>query len=64
MRCEEPKAFGLTPDQMMRLADGKPYIIQDELTTSYVLDFTRPEGRKRLSASVPATTFGATSPIW
>jgi len=46
MRCEDPAAFGLTPAQMMQLANGKPYVIQDELTTSYVLDFTRPEVEK------------------
>jgi hypothetical protein len=46
MRCEDPAAFGLTPRQMIRLADGTPYIIKDELTTSYVLDFTRPEVEK------------------
>ena len=46
MRCEDPAAFGLTPAQMMRLADGSPYVIKDELTNSYVLDFTRPEVEK------------------
>lgn len=46
MRCQDPAAIGLTPAQMMRLANGKPYVIQDELTTSYVLDFTRPEVEK------------------
>ena len=32
MRCEDPAAFGLTPAQMMQLADGTPYVIKDELT--------------------------------
>ncbi len=46
MRCEDPAVFGLTPAHMMQLPNGAPYVIQDELTTSYVLDFTRPEVEK------------------
>lgn len=49
MRCEDPAAFGLTPAHMMHLADGTPYVIKDELTNSYVFDFTRPEVEKIVS---------------
>ncbi len=49
MRCEDPADLGLTPEQMLHQADGKPYVIGGGSTKYYILDFTRPEVEKVLS---------------
>lgn len=46
MRCEDPASLGLTPQQMLRLKDGKPYFNKEGSTGWYILDFTRPEVEK------------------
>ena len=43
MRCEDPSTLGLTPEQMLRQVDGKPYFIKAGAQSWYLLDFTRPE---------------------
>ena len=48
MRCEDPSALGLTPEQMLRQVDGKPYFIKYGAQSWYILDFTRPEVQKIL----------------
>ncbi|MGH9397133.1 MAG: TIM-barrel domain-containing protein [Terriglobia bacterium] len=49
MRCEDPADIGLTPGQMLRRVDGKPYVVGEGATKYYILDFTRPEVEKVLS---------------
>ena len=46
LRCEDPSSLGLTPLQMLRQLDGKPYFIKDGSQGWYLLDFTRPEVQK------------------
>ena len=48
MRCEDPARLGLTPEQMLRQVDGKPYFIKYGVQSWYILDFTRPEVQKIL----------------
>lgn len=43
MRCEDPADIGLTVDQMLHRADGKPVVNGEGSTKYYILDFTRPE---------------------
>ena len=46
LRCADPAEFGLTTSHMMRLPDGKPYIISTDpstLTSFYMYDLSQPE---------------------
>ena len=43
MRCEDPADLGLSPEQMLRQPDGKPYVVGGGSSKYFILDFTRPE---------------------
>ncbi|MFN8009397.1 MAG: hypothetical protein U0V70_20675 [Terriglobia bacterium] len=46
MRCSNPEAIGLSTDHMLRLPDGKPFMIGKEVITArpfYIMDCTQPE---------------------
>lgn len=49
MRCEHPADLGLTEDNMLGGADGKPYLVSYSGRSSYyILDFTQPAVEKVL----------------
>jgi hypothetical protein len=49
MRCEDPADLGLSPEQMLRQPDGKPYVVGGGSSKYFILDFTRPEVERVLS---------------
>lgn len=51
MRCEDPGELGLTMAHMLRLPDGKPFVIQYGSNSAnekpfYILDITQPEAQQ------------------
>lgn len=51
MRCEDPSVLGLTTANVLRLPDGKPFVIQYGSNSAneksfYILDITQPEVQK------------------